>query len=62
MSTGDPFSLEVGPLPAQADPGADLLTRQDRAALRPPWRQPLALTGAGIIIFAEIKTPAAPAE
>ncbi len=50
MSTGDPFSLEVGPLPAQADPGADLLTRQDRAALRPPWRQPLALTGVAIII------------
>jgi peptide/nickel transport system permease protein len=50
VSTGDPFSLEVGPLPVPAGPGADLLTRQDRAALRPPWRQPLALTGAGIII------------
>ena len=40
----------MGPLPVPAGPGADLLTRQDRAALRPPWRQPLALTGAGIII------------
>ena len=27
----------------------DRLTRKDRAALRPPWRQPLALIGIGII-------------
>jgi len=50
LSTGDPFSVDVGVLLPEADQGADLLTRKDRAALRPPWRQPLAVVGGAIII------------
>jgi peptide/nickel transport system permease protein len=49
MSTGDALSFDAGQLPVPAELGAEVLTRQDRAALRPPWRQPLAVTG-GIII------------
>lgn len=48
MSVADPL-----PLDGRADiPGTDEeLDRADRAALRPPWRQPLALIG-GSVIFA----------
>jgi peptide/nickel transport system permease protein len=34
-----------------SDQDGDVLTRQDRAALRPPWRQPLAVTGGAIILI-----------
>jgi peptide/nickel transport system permease protein len=50
MSTGDPFSVDADVLRPEVDQGADLLTRKDRAALRPPWRQPLAVVGGAIIL------------
>ncbi len=36
---------DAGPPGAEAGPSQDRLTRKDRAALRPPWRQPLAVIG-----------------
>ena len=49
MSTTGALPLE--PAPSLGGEQAETLTRQDRAALRPPWRQPLALVGGGIILF-----------
>ncbi|HUY29391.1 MAG TPA: ABC transporter permease [Acidimicrobiales bacterium] len=51
MSLSDPLPLDSG-LDVSPE-GADALDRSDRAALRPPWRQPLALLG-GVIILAWI--------
>lgn len=51
MSLADALPLDAGPASAPAGPGTEVLTRKDRAAMRPPWRQPLALTGGGIIVF-----------
>jgi peptide/nickel transport system permease protein len=56
MSTADALPLGTGPLgtgppPAQTGPATEELTRKDRAALRPPWRQPLALIGMTIIVI-----------
>jgi peptide/nickel transport system permease protein len=49
VSTGGALPLDAGPLSVQADQDEERLTRKDRAALRPPWRQPLALIGGTII-------------
>lgn len=51
MSTADALPLDAGPLPGQPQVGEEQLTRKDRAALRPPWRQPLALIGIAIILI-----------
>ncbi len=51
MSLSDPLPLDSG-LDVSAE-GVDALDRRDRAALRPPWRQPLALVG-GVIVLAWI--------
>ncbi|HTW08230.1 MAG TPA: ABC transporter permease [Acidimicrobiales bacterium] len=68
--TGNPGTGNPGTgNPGTGNPGtgSDRLTRKDRAALRPPWRQPLALIGIGIIlswalvaIFAPELAPFAP--
>ncbi|HTT90919.1 MAG TPA: ABC transporter permease [Acidimicrobiales bacterium] len=55
MSTADAPSFEAGTGlagngRAAPETDAERLTRQDRAALRPPWRQPLALIGISIIV------------
>lgn len=51
MSVADALPLEAGPpsAPAGPAPSSDRLTRSDRAAFRPPWRQPLAVVGMGVI-------------
>jgi len=51
LSLADALPLDASPPDASFEPGGELLTRQDRAALRPPWRQPLALVGGGIIVL-----------
>jgi peptide/nickel transport system permease protein len=50
MSTAGTLPLGTGRPPAQTGPGTEQLSRKDRAALRPPWRQPLALIGMTIIV------------
>jgi peptide/nickel transport system permease protein len=50
LSTADALPLGTGEPPAQTGPAPEQLTRKDRAALRPPWRQPLALIGMTIIV------------
>ena len=50
MSTTSALPLDDDLVPTQLDQGADRLTRKDRAALRAPWRQPLALIGISIIV------------
>lgn len=67
MSTTGALPLDDDALPAQLAQGEERLSRKDRAALRPPWRQPLALVGAGVIvtwvviaIFAPELSPHAP--
>ncbi len=50
MSATGALPLDDEVLPAQLGAGEDSLTRKDRAALRPPWRQPLAIIGIGIIV------------
>lgn len=67
MSTTGALPLDDNALPAQLGRGEERLSRKDRAALRPPWRQPLALVGAGVIvtwvviaIFAPELSPHAP--
>ena len=50
MSTGDALQFDTGPLSLPADQGSESLTRKDRAALRPPWRQPLAVIGGVTIV------------
>jgi peptide/nickel transport system permease protein len=49
MTTSEALPLEADPLPG-TDAGEERLTRKDRAALRPAWRQPLALIGITIIL------------
>ena len=51
MSLGA-LPLDAGPPSAAAGPATngDRLTRKDRAALRPPWRQPLAVIGMTTIL------------
>ncbi len=49
MTTSEALPLEADPLPG-TDAGEERLTRKDRAALRPAWRQPLALIGITIIV------------
>ena len=49
MTTSEALPLEADPL-AGTDAGEERLTRKDRAALRPAWRQPLALIGISIIL------------
>ncbi len=50
MSLADALPLDADPLPGQIGPEEERLTRKDRAALRPAWRQPLALIGIAIIV------------
>jgi peptide/nickel transport system permease protein len=50
VSTTGALPLDDEVLPAQLGPSEDRLSRKDRAALRPPWRQPLAVIGIGIIV------------
>jgi peptide/nickel transport system permease protein len=53
VSSTGALPLEAGPPTAPSAPGApagDSLTRKDRAALRPPWRQPLALVGMFVVV------------
>jgi peptide/nickel transport system permease protein len=50
VSTSEALPLEADPLPGQIERGEEQLTRKDRAALRPAWRQPLALIGITIIL------------
>jgi len=50
---GTPMLLEALPLEAGTrteDQLVERLNRKDRAALRPPWRQPLAIAGATVIL------------
>jgi peptide/nickel transport system permease protein len=47
MSVAEGLPLDATPIGAAGD---ERLTRKDRVALRPPWRQPLALIGGGIIV------------
>jgi peptide/nickel transport system permease protein len=49
VTTSEALPLEADPL-AGTDAGEERLTRKDRAALRPAWRQPLALIGIAIIL------------
>jgi peptide/nickel transport system permease protein len=49
LTTSEALPLEADPLPG-TDAGEERLTRKDRAALRPAWRQPLALVGITIIL------------
>jgi peptide/nickel transport system permease protein len=49
VTTSEALPLEADPLPG-TDAGEERLTRKDRAALRPAWRQPLALIGITIIV------------
>ena len=65
MSTGA-LPLDTVP-PAVVPEGEEGLTRQDRSAMRPPWRQPLALIGMVVIaawsvvaIFAPELSPHSP--
>jgi peptide/nickel transport system permease protein len=54
VTVADPLPLDADltPLPgAELTPEEQRLDRADRAALRPPWRQPLALLG-GLVILA----------
>ena len=51
MSLSDTLPLDAaGPPPLDASRGDEKLSRADRSALRPPWRQPLAVIG-GLIIL-----------
>ena len=52
MSTSEalPLDEDLVPAPVALEQSEERLTRKDRAALRPPWRQPLALIGIGIIL------------
>jgi len=45
-----PLDEDLVPAPVALEQSEERLTRKDRAALRPPWRQPLALIGIGIIL------------
>lgn len=53
MSAVEGLPLEAGPPyapTAPIPPGGEPLSRADRAAMRPPWRQPLAVVGGSVII------------
>ena len=52
MTTSEalPLDEDLVPAPVALEQSEERLTRKDRAALRPPWRQPLALIGIGIIL------------
>jgi peptide/nickel transport system permease protein len=50
VSTTSALPLDENVFPPEVEVGEEGLTRKDRAALRPPWRQPLALIGIGIIV------------
>jgi peptide/nickel transport system permease protein len=50
VSTTSALPLDDDLVPTQLYQGAERLTRKDRAALRAPWRQPLALIGMTIIV------------
>jgi peptide/nickel transport system permease protein len=51
VSAADALPLDADPLPGPPQVAEEQLTRKDRAALRPAWRQPLALIGIAIILI-----------
>lgn len=51
MSATGTLPLDPVPPLAAGLPEPDRLTRKDRAALRPPWRQPLAMIGEALIVM-----------